>query len=85
MNSKTTIGRECIQCEENTLLTCSKCFKPLCKKCGFPKEPILLPIYNKTIPERLCEKCRFDLVPELLNETVDIFNSLIGSIRKIFE
>ena len=85
MSSKTLIGKECIHCGKNTLLTCSKCSEPLCENCGKPKKPIQIPFYNTPIPASLCEGCIYKLFPELLNETKNKLNSIFESLRKLFE
>ena len=50
MNLDVKIGKECIQCGKNTLLSCSNCSDPLCKECMNPKEPIEIPFYESSIP-----------------------------------
>ncbi len=78
-------NKECVQCGKMTIKRCVKCFEPLCEKCAKPKKPIWIPIYNITIPARLCERCINTLPSEILNETENITNSFIDSLRRFFE
>ena len=81
------LGKPCVQCGEKTLLRCSnsKCNNPLCHKCRKPNEKIVIDFIDMTIPSGLCEKCKFDLIPEAYKKTEKQMNNLIEYFRNLFE